>query len=107
MILGRNLSTVLFHNAVADAQTQAGSLAYDFGRIERIENMFWIIQPRPRIVKLADHVAVVAIYTDAQQPAASAIEHGIGGIVDDVEIDLLELMRIGNHRRQHGIEVAI
>ena len=50
IVVTENLASVLLHNAVADAQAEAGSFADFFGGEERVENL----------VGMRDSVAVVA-----------------------------------------------
>src|SRR5260221_8814902 len=42
---------------------------------------------------------------DSQAPAASAIEHGIRRVIDDVEINLLQLVRISHYKRQYRLKI--
>src|SRR6202011_3158639 len=92
-------------DAVADAQTEAGSLADLLGGEEGIENA----------VGMGDAVAIVAERDfhgipgpgrrdlDARRAAYGV--HGVVGIVEDIEKDLLQLVRVTNDIGQSFIKV--
>ena len=69
--------------------------------------MLGIVDTGAGIVKFADDVSIFGIDPDGQQAAAATLHHGVGGVVDDVQIDLLHLMRIGDHRRQGGMKISL
>src|SRR5207302_3290269 len=98
MIVRKNLATMLFDDSIADAQSKPGPLAYTLGGVEGIEGVLGIVDTGAGIVKFADDVSIFGIDPDGQQAAATTLHHGVGGVVDDVQIDLLQLMRIGDHR---------
>src|SRR6185437_5465079 len=67
--------------------------------------MFGIENAWAGIMKRSNHMAVVSKNANSQPAAASAIKHGISSIIDNVEIDLLKLMRISHYRRQHRLKI--
>src|SRR5258708_6341998 len=107
MVLGGDLATVFLHDAVTDAQSQPGAFAHAFGGVERIENVLGINDAGTGIMELADHVSVRGIDPDSQVAAACGIQHGVGSVVDDVEINLLQLVWISHHRRQDWLEITL
>src|ERR1700720_818947 len=92
-------------DAVADAQTEAGSLSHLLGGEEGIENA----------VGMGDAVAIVAERDfhgiaslgrhdlDARRAAYGV--HGVVGVVEDIKKDLLQLMRVTDDIGQAFIKV--
>src|ERR1700674_1237835 len=96
---------MLLDDAVADAQTEAGSLSHLLGGEEGIENA----------VRMGDAVAIVAERDfhgiaglgcrdlDARRAAYGV--YGVVGVVEDIEKDLLQLVRVTNDIGQSFIKV--
>jgi len=105
IVMAKNLASVFLHDAVADAEAEAGSLADLFGGEERIENS----------VGMGNAVAVVAERNfnavaglgghdfDACRP--SDFMYCVVSVVQDVEEHLLQLMSVTDDIGQALIEV--
>src|SRR5271166_1529985 len=102
-----DLSSVLLHNAVTDAQPQSGSLAYALGGIERLEDAMRFLDAGTRIVEFGVHISVFGVDTHLQGTAASGFQHGVDGVVDDVEKHLLQLVRVRRDRRSRRFEFTL
>src|SRR5208282_530162 len=98
-VMRRNITAVLLHNSVADAEAKPGALANILGGIKRIENSLGVLDSGPVIGKLRGHKAVVARNANPQLPRATRFQNGVYCVVDDVQKDLLDLMGVGDH---HG-----
>src|SRR6266852_7927317 len=96
---------MLLDDAVADAQTKAGSFSDLLGGEKGIENA----------VRMGDAVAIVAERDfqsiaglgrrDLDARRATYGVHGVVGVVEDIEKDLLQLMRVTNDIGQSFIKV--
>src|SRR5215470_8957398 len=99
--IGRtDLSAMLFNNAVADTQAEAGSLPDALGRVERIEDSAGLFDSWSIVMKFGDNRPFLRSNTYFQSPVASALKHCVKRVIDHVEEDLLELMSVSNNRRQ-------
>src|SRR5579864_5795626 len=98
---------MLFDNPVADAQTEASSLAHRFCRIEGIENAVRVFNADAGIEKLDANLAIHAVNPHLQTTALAAFEDRVDSVIDDVQEHLLQLMRIGSHRRNLGRSLAL
>src|SRR5262244_2623585 len=107
MIVGGNLAAMLLDDAVADAKPQPSALAHALGSVERVKSALGVEEAGTGIVELGDHASVLRAQPDMQVATASAVKHGIGGVVDHVEIHLLHLVWIGHHRSQHRFKLAV
>src|SRR5579871_2957056 len=65
-IVGHDVTAVLLHDAVADAESEARALAHAFGRVEGIENAFGIFNPGAVIGKSRADGAAFAADADFQ-----------------------------------------
>src|SRR6195256_591758 len=105
VVVGENLAGMLLDDAVANAQTEAGSLSHLLGGEEGIENA----------VGMGDAVAIVAERDfhgiaglgrhDLDARRATYGVHGVVGVVKDIEKDLLQLVRVTNDIGQSFIKV--
>ena len=95
---------MLLGDRVRHRQSQAGALADGLGREERIEDfrLHFLGHAGPVVVDLEDDGVAVGIVPRPQDQGAAAVrvEHGLLGVHDQVEENLLDLVRIGEHRRQ-------
>ena len=99
---------MLLHDRVGDRQPEAGALADLLGREERIEDarLHVFRHARPVVVHLEDDRVLRQVVpgADDQRAAAVRAEHRLLGVDDQVEQDLLNLVRIGEDARQAGRE---
>src|SRR5580704_9612276 len=102
---------MFFHNAVADAEAEAGAFADTLRRIERIEDAFGIFDSCAVVSELGADMAARAGDANLQLPGVSSFENGVDRIVDDIQEYLLELMRIGDDqcrlRRHIALDVNV
>ncbi len=105
VVVTKNLAPMLLQNAVANAEAEAGAFADLFGGEERVENL----------IRMGDSVAVVAERNfdrvarlgrhDLDARGTADFVHGIVGIVQNVEKDLLQLVRVAHHLGQSLVEM--
>src|SRR5690348_5658819 len=69
--------------------------------------MFGIENAWAGIMKRSNHMTVISKNANSQPAAAPAIKHGISSVIDNVEIDLLKLMRISHYGWQHRLKIAL
>ena len=101
----KNLAAVFLHNAVADTQAQAGSLADFFGGEEGIENLIGMRNPVAVVAEgNFDGVAGFGGHDFDARGAANFV-HGVVGVVENVEKDLLQLMGVAHHIGQPFVQV--
>src|ERR1019366_1089929 len=81
---------------VADAQPKAGSLAHRLGGIEGIENPAGVLDSRTAVIELHAHKGIFLERAHFQHTAAADLHHGIERVVDNVQEDLFQLVRIGH-----------
>ena len=105
IVVAENLAAVLLHDAVADAEAEAGSLADLLGGEEGIENA----------VGMGDAVAVVAERNfhgvagfgghDLDAGGAADFMNRVVGVVQDVEENLLQLVSVADDIGQSFVEM--
>ena len=83
---------------VTDAQPKAGSFAHRLSGVEGIENPARVLDSRAAVIELHAHEGVFLEDAHFQQTAPATLHHGIERVVDNVQEDLLQLVRIGHHR---------
>ena len=102
---GGNLASVLFHDSIADAQTEAGSLSHLFGGEEGIENFIGMGNPVTVVAERNfDGISGLRAH-DLDAGWAANFVHGIVSVVQDIEKNLLQLMRVADDLGQSLIEV--
>src|SRR4029077_13278387 len=82
---------MLGDNAVTDAETQSGALAYRFRRVERIEHPRCILYAGTAVGKLDEQPVFVSSRSHPEIPFVGMLEHGVNGVVNHVEDHLLRL----------------
>ncbi len=90
---------MLLNNPVADAQAEARAFTNTLGGVKRLKDAIRLLDPRPRIVEFGVQMPVFGIHLHPQIAALPAFQHGIHGVVDDVQENLLQLMRISRNSR--------
>ena len=95
-VVGGDVAAMFLHDAVADAQAEAGAFADALRGVERIEDALGIFDSGAVVGELGANVAAGRHDANLQLAGASGFKNGIDGIVDDVQEDLLDLMRIGD-----------
>ncbi len=73
LVAGGNISAMLFDDAVADAQSQAGAFAHALGGVEGIENTVRLFDAGTGVLKFAYHVAVLGEDADLQRAALARL----------------------------------
>ena len=98
---------MLFDNAIADAQAEAGAFAHTLSGIERIENAIWLFDARAGILELGNHTTFLRVYPDFQGAASPRLQHRVYPIINNVQKDLFQLMRIGSDRWNCGFDISL
>ena len=102
-----NLPSMLFHNAVADAQAKSGTLSDGFGGVERIKNPVRILHAGAAIGDFNTQAASIGICANPNIARAIFLAHGIHGIIENVQDNLLQLMEIAAGDGQARIKIAM
>jgi len=84
---------MIVHESIADAQTKPRALADGFRRIEGVEDQTRLADARAGVGEQNDHVSPFAQRAHGKRAAAYFL-HCIHGVIDDVEEDLQQLIRI-------------
>src|ERR1700691_4398395 len=98
-------SAVFLHDAVADAEAEAGALADGLGGEERIEDLLGGFDAGSAIGKLDDQLAVVVRGANHQRAAADFFQR-VHGIADQVEENLQNLIGIAENVRQSFVNIG-
>ena len=89
-------------------EPEAGPFANLFGREKRVEDLrlHVIGNPGPVIIDFEDHGFLIRVVPRPHDEDAAAVgrQHGLFGVDDQVEQDLLDLMAVGEYLRQAGGE---
>src|ERR1035438_7909848 len=96
IVVTNNFAPVFADDAIADAQSQSGSLANVFGREKGIEDAVGVGDAGTVIAERDFDVAAAARAHDFDAGGMAAFADRVIGIVDDVEKNLLQLMRIAD-----------
>src|SRR5216684_3553440 len=91
-------------DAVADTQTKTRSLSHFFGCKERVEDAVRIGDAGTVIPKEDFHGIVSWRRLDFNPAPSASFPHRVIGVIEDVQENLLELLRIADHTRQIGIQ---
>jgi len=82
------------HDSVADAQAQSGSLSHFFGCEERVKNTIDVFNSGSVIAEPYLDGSGVARRLHCYLPCTAGFTDGVVRIVQDVQEDLLQLVRI-------------
>ena len=104
-----NAPAVVVDDAVADRQAEAGPLAAFLRREERVEDAAQVLRRNADAIvdERQEDVALLGARADLQLAAAVRAQHRVLGVGDDVEEDLLDLVRVGHRQRQVRVEVEV
>src|SRR5205807_4313351 len=105
VVEAENLTLMLAHNPITNAEPQASSLPHFLGSKKRIKDALWETDAFAVIGKcnfrpIAGHPGL-----DLNPACASGIAHRIISIIQNIEKYLLDLMRVGYQFRQAFIEL--
>ena len=89
---------MFLYDSVADAQAKSSAFADRLCSVEGIENPGRILKPRTVIVELYADIGILSEDANLQNAASAGFDHGVKRVIDDVQKDLLKLMRIGDNR---------
>src|SRR5262245_303290 len=95
--LGLDFTAVFLHDLVADRQSEAGSLSHRFGREEGIEDAANHLGRYAGAGVPDDHARRVSVVPGLDSELARP-GHGLGGVGQEVEEDLIDLRTNGFHR---------
>ena len=84
MIPSCDVTPVLFHDTVADAEAESGSLAHALGRVERVKDVLRILDSRSGIVEFRADLAMLAEDPNLYCATLFAFLNGIYRVVYDV-----------------------
>src|SRR5580658_10451191 len=101
----RNLATMRVDDPVANAQTQPSSLADLFCCEEWIKNALGMCDSRTVILEKDLQMPVAARRRNFNSSGTLDLSHRIIGVVEDVQENLLQLVRIADDERQILFEV--
>ena len=106
--LQRDPPGVLLDDRVGDGQSEAGAFSDFLRREERIEHarLHVFRHARAIVVHLENHRVFLRVVpgADDQRSAAVGAEHRLFGVDDEIEQDLLNLVRVGEDAGQAGGE---
>src|SRR5947209_4902908 len=94
IVASADLAAVTANDAIADAESQSCSLADFFGGEKRIEDSLGIGDAAAVIAEGNLDSAIAQLGGDLDAAAATRIAHRVISVVQDVEADLLQLVRI-------------
>ncbi len=98
---------MFFHDAVADAESEAGAFAHALRSVERIEDALGIFDSCAVVGELRANVSAHGGDANLELAGAPGFKNGVDGVVDDVQEYLLDLMRIGDDQRRFRRNVAL
>src|SRR5580704_936252 len=98
-IEAENIAAMLLHHAIADAEAEAGALAYGLDGVEGIENFIGLFHARASVGKFDDDQATFAQRANQKDTTASGL-HSIHAIADQVIEDLEQLIGVAANGRQ-------
>src|SRR6516165_9350495 len=100
-----DLASMLAHNSLADAQSETCAFPDILGGKKGVEDAVWTLDPVAVVAK--DHLdQVVQIgRADFDARGAARIAHGIVGIVQNVQKNLLQLVRVPDHQVEILVQV--
>src|SRR5271165_6790925 len=101
-----NFSSVLLHDAVADAEAKAGAFANRLGGVERVKDTMGFADALAGIGKEDDNVAAVALRF-YRENAAAGFRHGVQSVADDVEKDLHQLIVVAANSGEHRLQLQL
>src|ERR1700677_349862 len=104
---GGDGAAMFLDDAVGEAQAQAGAFADGFGGEEGVEDFGQVFRRNAWAVVLKTNLDFLSQHASAEANDAMGTEgfNGLAGIIDNVEEDLLELMRVHQQAGQRGGEV--
>src|SRR5207302_6192041 len=102
-----NLSAMLFDDAITNTQPKASALANHFRGIERFKNAIRFFDPWPRVVERNNNLILSRAHSYFEAPRLGFrfwflrdfARHSVKRIGDDVEKDLLQLVRVSEDPR--------
>ena len=99
---------MLLDDRICDRQSEAGAFSDFLRREERIEHarLHVFRHARAVVVHLENHRVLLRVVPGADDERAAAVgaEHRLFGVDDEIEQDLLNLVRVGKHAGQAGGE---
>ena len=97
-IVSGNVAAMFFHDAVADAEPESSAFAHVLGGVERIEDALRIFNASAVVSELRANVSAHATDANLKLAGAPGFKNGVNRVVDDVQKDLLDLMRVGDNQ---------
>ena len=98
---------MFFDDTVADAEAQTRAFADGFRSVERVENFLRVLDARAAVVELDPDAVVASEGANFQDAFVLGFQHGIESIVDDVQENLFDLMRVCNHGGDGFVDLAL
>src|SRR4051812_48955830 len=95
---------MLAHDAIANAQAEAGPLAHFFGGEEWIEDAVRVRDSAAVVGEAELDVRLAHRGGDLDATVPFRLAHRVIRVVDDVEEHLLQLVRVANYGRQFRVE---
>src|SRR5262245_861344 len=99
---------MFFDDPVTDTQTKTSAFADTLRCIERIEDSVGIFNSNAAVEELNPKLTVGIVHPHFKPaPTLTRLENRIDRVVDDVQEDLFELMRVGRDRRHLRRYIAL
>jgi hypothetical protein len=95
---------VLLDDAVADAKTETCSLPDGLSGVKRIKDAVWVGYAGTVISKLDAQAIARDLSSNGDFPRRARFLNGIHGVVENIQKDLFELMKIPGSRRELGVK---
>src|SRR5215470_536999 len=98
-------------NPVANAQAQARAFTDVFGRIKRLENPVWLLEPGAGILEFKGDMLPAGPHScnkfSRRTIGTRLVHHGIERVVNDIQENLFYLMWITGDGRQAGSDITL
>src|SRR5690349_12805113 len=92
---------VVLDHTIAGAETEAGALADNLGSVEGIEDPVGFANAGSGVEEFQNHILILGVNASKERSAASFFQR-VGGIADDLQAALKQLIGISPHSRHAG-----
>src|ERR1700685_4608138 len=98
---------MFLHDSIADAEAEAGSLADGLGGVKRIEDAVGIFHSRSVVCDFDAQSISGEHGADPDFAFTAFFDHSVHGVIQNVQENLLELVKIPGGERQLGFKLAM
>src|SRR5579863_2574939 len=85
---------------VTNAKAESRALSDRLGRKERLKNAVRVRNSWPAVAKINLHIFRASDGLDFDPAGAAALLDGVKGVIENIQKDLPDLVRIGHHNRK-------